>query len=323
MQRPWKGFVFLDVNEDLIKGSHDLGYGLTLRKATLEEILDKNVERSYQDWSERRGTSKYLYQRTETVKSGESSFSTNLLPDPKQWRYAVIECVKGGVLFGNVNLAFSISDTDLRMGLILFEGDAVSQPYLTFPMLNIRSALGGLFVDHEPPAIINLPTIKQDLAYVLDNLDGSFSNEIRNILHMFTSLDNLPDSSVFKVLGYFSVIEGLLSHSPQVADPMDSIQRQLIRNINLLNNRLKMIEKEIDFQAFGDCLPKKVLQKLYAYRSSIAHGGSVENSIGEIKKLRMGNQTTDSLWVHDWMRSMTKKLLLCAIREPELVCDLK
>ncbi len=324
MNEKWKGFVFLDLKNDLLQDVHVLGYGLTLRRATPEEILGTQVEFSFRSWSERRGTSNFFNQRMPQIESG-SVYSGGILENPEEWRHAVIECSDKDILFSNVNLAFSLSDADLRMGFVCLEGNAVSTPFIDFPMLNIRNSLGAMFVDHELPSIESLPEIRWNIENILSNINTDLPSEIRKMAYLFSSLDNLPDSSLLKVLGYFSVIEGLLSHCPEGSDRVDSIQRQLIRNIKLLNNRLKKIGRGIAFDDFGDVKSETVLKKLYAFRSDIAHGGDRELSLNNISKIRIGKKTDQDgyLWVHDWLRSMTKKLLLAAIMEPELVMDLK
>lgn len=321
MNEPWKGFVFLDVNDDLLQGTHDLGHGLILRRASINEINDREIESAFRAWSERRGTSRWPNQRMPLVNGNEPQGA--MLTNPESWRHAVIECSNKDTFYWNVNLAFSVSDSDLRMGFIRYTNGGGSNPFLEFPMLNVRSPFGAMFVDHELPSLSCLPEIRQNISYVISNINREFPSEIRQILHMFSSLDNLPDSSTLKVLGYFSIIEGLLSHKPSDNDRVDSIQRQLIRNINLLNNRLKKIHKEIAFSDFGETNPETVLRKLYAYRSAIAHGGQVSDPLNKIGEMRIGNNNTDHLWVHDWLRSLTKRLLLSAIVEPGLVMDLK
>lgn len=322
MHENWKGFVFLNVSDDLLLEDHDLGHSLRLRKATLPEITDRQVEASFRMWSERRGTSVFIDQRM-PLPNAEGSISGSVLVNPEEWRHAVIECSAKDVFFWNVNLAFSISSADLRMGVIRFENNAFSCPFTEFPMINMRNSLGAMFVDHKLPSLDDLPEIKQTISYVINNVNKNFPSDISQIIYMFITLDNLPDSSVFKVLGYFAVIEGLLSHAPVCSDRMDSIQRQLIRNINLLNNRLKKINREIEFSDFGETRTEKILTKFYAYRSAIAHGSNSESSLRDINNMRPGSKKTDHLWVHDWLRNMTKKLLLAAIIEPEIVSDLK
>ena len=320
MNEQWKGFVFVDVNDNLLDEPHDLGHGLILRKATLEEIKDRQVDIVFRMWSERRG---FLNQRRQSPEDNSKPSSGSILPNPEEWRHAVIASSKNKIFFWDVNLAFSISNADLRIGLIHFENNSYSTPYPEFTMLNIRSPLGAIFVDHKLPSLDDLPELKQNLDYVLLNIQNNFPSEIREVIHIFSTLDNLADSSLFKTLGYFAVIEGLLSHPPQPSDRMDSIQKQLIRNINLLNNRLKKINREISWNDFGSTKLDKVLKKLYEYRSAIAHGGKVNTIITDISKMRPGNIKTDHLWIHDWLRALTKKLILAAIVESELVKDLK
>jgi hypothetical protein len=323
MNEPWKGFVFLDVNNDLLLEPHDLGHGLTLRRATEDELRDQTIDINFQSWSGRRGMYGFINQRMSLPDAAQGTQTGGPLPNPKDWRHAVIESADKNVFYWNVNLAFSISRADLRIGFIRFENNAQATPYLEFPMLFIRNPLGGLFVDHKLPSYNDLTEIRQNISHVLTKMTPGFPSEIREIIHLFSSLDNLPDQSQFKVLGYFSVIEGILSHAPENSDRTDSIQRQLIRNINLLNNRLKKIDREINFGEFGATKPEKVLTRLYSYRSAIAHGSNVSSSLSNIQKIRLGGQKVDHLWIHDWLRDMTKKLLLAAIVEPELICDLK
>jgi hypothetical protein len=322
MHKPWKGYVFPDVSSNLLEETHDLGHGLILRKATVSELNERNVDWAFRMWPERRGSSIFLNQRRLFENNG-TEVSGSILQNPLEWRHAVIECAEGNVFFWWVNVAFAISTADLRMGLVSFADGGGSSPFVEFSMLNVRNSLGGMFVDYKLPSVDDLPEIRENLSLVLESVSGGISSEVASIIQIFLSLDNLPDSAPLKILGYFSVIEGLLSHSPQPSDRVDSIQRQLIRNINLLNNRLKKIGRAIDFSAFGETKIEKVLGKLYGYRSAVAHGGSMEGSLEDIAKITGGASKKDQLWVHDWVRHLTKKLIFAAIVEPELVRDLK
>ena len=105
MNEPWKGFVFLDINDDLLQGDHDLGHGLTLRKATQAEIRDRQVEASLRMWSERRGTSVFLNQRMPFPDAQGS-----VLPNPEDWRHAVIECSDRNIFFGMLIWLFQFPD---------------------------------------------------------------------------------------------------------------------------------------------------------------------------------------------------------------------
>lgn len=323
MDKPWMGFVFPDVNSNLLEHPHSLGHGLILRRATVSEIKERNVEWAFRSWAERRGSSVFLNQRM-PFEEGKG-VSGSVLPNPLEWRHAVIECAGGGILFWWVNVAFAISAADLRIGVVSFADGEQSNSFVEFPMLNVRNPLGAMFVDYRLPCVDDLPQIRENLSLVLRNVSGGVTSEVAYSIQIFLSLDSLPDSAPLKILGYFSVIEGLLSHAPQQSDRVDSIQRQLIRNINLLNNRLKKIERGVDFSVFGETRIEKILGKLYGYRSAVAHGGDLQGPIGDIAKAVTGDtsRTVDQLWIHDWVRNLTKKLILAAIVEPELVRDLK
>lgn len=81
-------FCFLDVNSDLLQEEHDLGHNLILRKATLAEVADRQIEASFRMWSERRGTSVFINQRM-PLDTDNASVSGSVLPNPKEWRAAV------------------------------------------------------------------------------------------------------------------------------------------------------------------------------------------------------------------------------------------
>lgn len=320
MKERWKGFVFLDVHDDLLLEEHDLGCGLILRKATLEEIKDKFTKGAFNSWSERRGTSTFQAQRM-PLPNADGCYRGSTLDDNEAWRYAVVECSNKDIQFWNVNLAFSLSVADLRMGYVVFENKTTrSTPFLEFPMLNIRSRLGGMFIDHKLPSFENLTELQENIAYVHSRGEINIPPEIHNLLNMFRALDVFPDDAELKFLGYFSIIEGLLTQRPSRADSVGSIQSQLNRNISLMNDRLRMKGRELSYSEFTVDNPKTVLKKLYDYRSRIAHGGDVNKSLSA---MRIGNKCADKLWVHDWLRKTVKHLLMAAIIEPDLVMGLK
>lgn len=322
--KTWLGFVFPDVNDDLLNESHDLSCGLILRKATREELSLGQVEEDFKHWTARRtGSYKFIDQRMPIVDGRTSDGSP--LKDFSQWRHAVIKCSNPSISQWWANVALSLCDHDLRLGYFQYDADEFSNPYLDFIMLNIRSPLGGRVKSKELPRYDQLSGIRRILALILNRKIDDLPEETLKMIGLFQSLDQLADTATLKVLGYFSVIEGLLSHSPEPSDRMDSIQRQLIRNINLLNNRLSENSLEIDFRKFTPTGIEKTLKKIYAYRSAIAHGGKQEDVLKDITSIYNCDipKNQESLYIHDWIRHMTKRLLMAAIIEPQLVRDLK
>ncbi len=130
----------------------------------------------------------------------------------------------------------------------------------------------------------------------------------------FFNLSELPESSQFKVIGLFSVLESLITHAPELTEPMDSLTHQIKTKMNLLSRRF---QRTLDYNSFfltSDC--NKVWGKLYEYRSKIAHGDEADFQ-GKLKMLRSPEVVTD------FLSEATKLLILLALREPQLIADLK
>jgi hypothetical protein len=109
-------------------------------------------------------------------------------------------------------------------------------------------------------------------------LDEQRFPQIARALALFTELDELTDSSNAKFLGYFSVIESLLSHDPDRYDPVDSITRQLKRNLTLLDHRMPPSEN-LEFSEFQNATREQIVGKLYGIRSAVAHGGDISGDV--------------------------------------------
>ena len=167
-----------------------------------------------------------------------------------------------------------------------------------------------------------------DIDHLIEVVDlrARFDNDkypsIVTAIEMFRALDVNPPSSV-KMLGYFGAIESLLSHAPGPNDSADSISRQLRRNLVLLNNRMDS-SRSLGFNEFGSTNTEKVISKLYAYRSAIAHGGDESGKIKSLIDLHQGwPPMAAPLWSDRFLRRLAKRVLVHALREPQLVVDLK
>ena len=304
-----RGVVFNDVDPSFLDEHHDLGVGWTLRPASPDELSDTQVTRSLETWSSRRGGFGVPANR---LLRGE------VLP----WTDARVLVVEAAddVAIGpwSLNQAFAISDSEMRIGH--FFGDAgSSMPWMSLTGFRVRNDLGAVFDDCPRPAKEHLDDLRETLAVRA----AEPPENVTRAINLFLSLDRLPDNSVMKQLGYFTVVESLLSHAPSDNDRADSIRRQLERNLVLIDHRLMHTGREIGFGDFGGANPDTVLGKLYSYRSAIAHGSSLKKPIEQIKKLMTETPTSTSLWLHDWLRRMVRRVLFAALREPELITDLK
>ena len=96
-----------------------------------------------------------------------------------------------------------------------------------------------------------------------------------------------------------------------------------MRNIRLLKNRAAGQGRDFGFSIFSDTSLKKVVSNLYGCRSAVAHGGDIKSAVETLNKMVDNDVSENFFWLHDWMRRLTKEVLLCALREPQLVNDLK
>jgi hypothetical protein len=128
---------------------------------------------------------------------------------------------------------------------------------------------------------------------------------------MFQHLSIAPSHSSLSVLGYFAVIESLLTHDPR--GEYDSIGHQIKSKIRLLSNRF---QTPMDYTSFGGADPAKIWSKLYHFRSRLAHGSQISFA-GDLQILK------DPDHVEDFLRIATRRILRHALREPALYADLQ
>lgn len=137
--------------------------------------------------------------------------------------------------------------------------------------------------------------------------------EVRRLIGQLQQFEAVPISSPLRFLGYFAILEALLTHPPKPTDPYDSITRQIKKKVTLLNHRSA---EPLDYNAFGDADEEKVWTKMYTYRSALAHGGAP--TFDEDLRV-LGN--------HDNALKLLKNAVTLTIRqalgEPQLIADLK
>lgn len=222
--------------------------------------------------------------------------------------------------------ALSLADAELKIGFITDSDFNYSSDfwweYTGFRIESSRIIDGEL--SEKRPSLHNLP----DLIETIDCMANSdIHDELIGAVRLFLSLDALPDDANMKQLGYFSVIEALLSHAPKPNDSADSIQRQLTRNLILIDHRLREVGRSLGFDNFSPMKPEKLIKTLYTYRSKIAHG---DNGVDQwrildssVKDRDIWPQASELVWLRNWLRRLVRRVLFAAIREPQLVTDLK
>lgn len=153
---------------------------------------------------------------------------------------------------------------------------------------------------------INLKQIKERSEY----------KSITRAIDDFDNLELIPIYTNFKIIALFSIMENLITKNPERGIDI-SISKQLSNKLNLLNNRF---EKKIVYNDFfngsNDVKLTTLIEKLYAYRSDIAHG----NYLDFENRLQMLNNKEK---VYTFLYNLVKKVIKQSLREPDLVVDLK
>jgi len=137
---------------------------------------------------------------------------------------------------------------------------------------------------------------------------------VAHALKNFYAMRAIPSRSDIRVIGYFAIIESLVTHAPRSAETLDSINHQVVNKLILLGKRF---ERQIPFdQYFLDAPPEKLWQLLYSYRSAVAHGGTPDF---RRKLLLLKSQEP----VVQFLKEVIKELLIFGMKEYAFLADLK
>lgn len=136
--------------------------------------------------------------------------------------------------------------------------------------------------------------------------------DINPFIELLLELKDLPRFSPLQVLGYFAILESVLTHQPNPDDRYESISRQITQKLALLNKRWR---PALDYSGFGGANHEKIWTKMYAYRSAIAHGRKPDFKT-QLAVLKTAD-TANAL-----VRDAVQKTIRHAYVEPQLMADL-
>ncbi|WP_327110759.1 hypothetical protein OHB12_23635 [Nocardia sp. NBC_01730] len=252
-----------------------------------------------------------------------ASYSWDLPPD--KWRYTVVR-LDGGDPDERHKLdqALRVSPADLRITGWVEWQSAAAEKSIGLNAPEWVHWLRRMFGERAPQSL-DFVRVKEifDVRQALD--EDRYPNIVR-ALQLFVQYDELRETSGAKFLGHFAVLESLLSHNPDKHDPVDSITRQLKRNLVLLDHRMPPSEN-LGLTEFGkkgqQVTAEQVIGKLYSIRSSVAHGGDPSGDLAWLNDRRPSSWTPLSDHEYGYLRRVTQRVLVAALREPQLVTDLR
>jgi hypothetical protein len=227
-----------------------------------------------------------------------------------EWRYFVVSYEGLNGRMGTLEEVFDIAPLELEVGLIL--SDDIRQ-FHAARLFHGTHELNPTSLDFfKDVTVADVETITR-LREKLERHDHGVIDLKKPLLQLRT-LKAMQRRSALRFLGYFSVLESLLTHNPSPSDTIDSITRQVKRKLALLDHRWT---PRLNYAPFGTTTSEKVWVAMYAYRSAIAHGATVNFQDRDLRPL--GNEQQSLALLIEAVKAIVRY----ALDEPQLVADLK
>lgn len=306
--RPY-AFV-LNVKELVHESLVEVAPGYTLRRAQDAEIA---YIKEFITEHSARSLSTSIWE-TRPVASGK-------LPKlPKKlWRYFVIEFDTDDPDLDLLEAALAVATTSLEIAFakIRVDVNGVTRPaclYRTPRLFQSISALDLAGAERDDQMLSVGKAEGDEIRQIFTRMaehDHTILGLTR-VVELLLELKDLPRFSPLQVLGYFAILESVLTHQPNPEDRYESITRQITQKLALLNRRWS---SQLDYTPFAGAAHEKIWSKMYAYRSAIAHGRKPDfkSQLGLLKDANSANLL---------IRDAVKKAIRQAFVEPQLMADL-
>lgn len=285
--------------------------GHELRRAVKSEVMAIKDVLTYvtadMHWS--------AWQGGERVATENGGTTRPTLPED-QWRFFVIAFEGSNSTIAEIERVLCIAPFELKIGFTLLNGVIpgkvrpmlIYQPARLFSQLH-RAQRGALpFLDLTSSEAGNLSLLLGQSS----SWDEKVVN-LRRVTEQMLDLDALPYGSQLLFLAYFAVLESLLTHQPRPTDTIDSITRQVKQKVLLLDNRW---QPSLDYTPFHGSAPANIWSKMYAYRSSLAHGAEPDFK----KDLHI---LGDADRAFKLLKQTVEGVLRQTLKEPQLILDLR
>lgn len=289
--------------------SYSLAPGYELRRASPGEVRDiKEILESHGP------TPQHLYMHLWECQWPHPGGSIDLLPS-EEWRYFVVAYRGSNSTAMELERTFDLAPLELEVGFTVSHssdphfGRGISlNPGRLFHVLDKTFFNKSFFVDVSESDIEAIQTIYGQLQKHDHRLV-----DVNGLVKQLNQLKGLPHESPLRFLGYFALLESLLTHKPKPSDPYDSITRQVKKKIALLDHRWP---RALDYSPFRKGSPDTVWSKMYTYRSQVAHG-DVPDFAGELKTLH------DHEAALELIKQTVKAVIRQMLTEPQLLLDLR
>lgn len=289
--------------------------GVFIRKAKKYEIIKlKEKLNEYPIPGLSKESRKYYFEH-ERVRTDNSTIET-ILSKEEDYKYWIVEIDNKCdlVLFyyslkllkNSFELGFRYIFDDEKPEKLSFLGN----DYVFFKYMKLESIFSDNFtINIKMDEIKTLKEIYEKLVINYNKYDF-----IEHAFRNFDMLKYVDETSDLVILGYFSIIEMLITHPPRLNESLDSISHQIVNKINLLE---KMFHRNINYHDyFKDTKKETIWKKLYAYRSDIAHGNVMD--FDRKFELLISKENINKFLIEN-----IKNILLFSIYNTDFINDLK
>lgn len=291
--------------------------GHVFRRASDEEIAE--INRVISESSNRQFFSWIRYDALvkEVRQEGNTNYHFEDLPR-EQWRYWVIAFEGQNRRVHDVDLLALLLPTDFDLGFQLYYDGLLQSGkrvgYMQMPLHYVEKygSTEEIFKNARRISTKQLESITE-LHSLFEALPEDYSF-VRHAISNFSALRRIPRTSELLTVGYFSIIESLITHAPRLSETLDSINHQITNKMILL--RKKFTRQILPTTYFMHAAEERLWKKLYAYRSSLAHGNKLDFN-QEFQVLKGHAE------VIAFLKENIKELLVLALKDPEFLSDLR
>jgi hypothetical protein len=297
-QEVYPSHVFRRANEKEIDAIHKILDSVSVHSHNIEPIPYRHIIRVEKSDS-------------------RSSFHHEEIPR-ENWRCWIIAFERTNLKVRDIEHVAFLLPIDLDIGLTIF-----------FSVANQLGSVSGWC-----PLPLHLIEKYTEVSFRTENAKKLHSNDIASIPRILESMECLPEEAGFvkraienycsvrsipgkpeiRVVGYFAIIESLITHAPRLTETLDSINHQIVHKIVSLRKRFR---RNIPYESYFLAVNENRLWKLlYAYRSYLAHGEKPDFS-SKFQSLKSGANVTS------FLKEIIKELILIGLTEPIFLTDLK
>jgi hypothetical protein len=140
---------------------------------------------------------------------------------------------------------------------------------------------------------------------------------LHDAINNYEHLHTIPKHSPLSILGYFAILELLITHKPRSNETLDSVTHQVSNKMILLQETFLSDSKLSPSQYFSNGSDNKKLWKLlYSYRSNLAHGVSPDFS-SDFKKL------SNPEIVYSFIKEITRHVIIFGLENQRFLFYLR